>query len=191
MKILHLDSSIQGDASASRTVSAAAVERLRTTHDGAEVAYRDLAADPLPHITLPGFGTGEAAAALDAFLAADVVVIGAPMYNFGIPTQLKSWFDHILVAGRTFQYGENGAEGLAGDKKAIVALSRGGIYSEGPAAAAEHAESHLRAMFGLIGITDVAFVVTEGIAFGPDHREAALKASLERVSRIEPVALAA
>lgn len=192
MKLLHLDSSIQGDNSASRQLSAAVVRRLGDTHDGLDIDYRDLAADPLPHITLPGFASDTAAAVLDEFLAADIVVIGAPMYNFGIPTQLKAWFDHILVAGKTFRYGEGGVEGLAAGKKMIVALSRGGVYSDGsPFAASEHAEAHLRTMLGFIGVTDLLFVVVEGVAFGPDQRETALNAALAQVGRIEPVALAA
>lgn len=192
MKLLHLDSSIQGDASASRIVSAAVVRRLGEVHGALDASYRDLAADPLPHLTLPGFATERAAAVLDEFLAADVIVIGAPMYNFGVASQLKAWFDHILVAGKTFRYGEGGVEGLAGDKRVIVALSRGGIYSDGgPIAAAEHAEMHLRTMLGFIGVTDLQFVVVEGVAFGPDQREAALNAALAQAGRIEPVALAA
>ena len=191
MKLLHLDSSIQGGNSASRAVSSAVVERLRAADGTLETRYRDLAADPLPHLTLPGFATEQAAAVLDEFLAADVVVIGAPMYNFGIASQLKAWFDHILVAGKTFRYGENGVEGLVPGKKVIVALSRGGIYSEGPAAAMEHAEAHLRAIFGFIGINDVEFVVTEGVALGAEQREAALRAAFARVGELEPLALAA
>ena len=191
MKLLHLDSSIQNDASASRTVSAAVVERLRATHGSLDASYRDLAADPLPHITLPGFASPQAAAVLDAFREADVVVIGAPMYNFGMPSQLKAWFDHIMVAGKTFQYGEKGVEGLAGGKKVIIALSRGGIYSAGAAAGMEHAETHLRALLNFIGITDIEFVVTEGVALGVEQREAALQAAFAQVGRIEPGALAA
>ena len=191
MKLLHLDSSIQGGNSASRAVSSAVAERLRAADGALETRYRDLAADPLPHLTLPGFATEQAAAVLEEFLAADVVVIGAPMYNFGIASQLKAWFDHILVAGKTFRYGENGVEGLVPGKKVIVALSRGGIYSEGPAAAMEHAEAHLRAIFGFIGINDVEFVVTEGVALGAEQREAALRAAFAQVGELEPLALAA
>jgi FMN-dependent NADH-azoreductase len=191
MKLLHLDSSIQGEASASRAVSAAVVERLRDIHRPLDIRYRDLAADPLPHITLPGFASAAAAAVLDEFLSADVVVIGVPMYNFGIPTQLKAWFDHILIAGKTFRYVEGGAEGLSGGKRVIIALSRGGIYSDGPTAAMEHAETHLRAMLSFIGITNVEFVVTEGVAIGPEQREAALHSALAQVGRIEALALAA
>jgi FMN-dependent NADH-azoreductase len=191
MKLLHLDSSIQGENSASRAVSSAVVERLRAANGTFETRYRDLAADPLPHLTLPGFATEQAAAVLNEFLAADVVVIGAPMYNFGIASQLKAWFDHILVAGKTFRYGLNGVEGLVPGKKVIVALSRGGIYSEGPAAAMEHAEAHLRAILSFIGIDDVEFVVTEGVALGAEQREAALRAAFARVGELEPLALAA
>lgn len=185
MHLLHLDSSIQGDTSVSRTMSAAIVEALRWTSGGLELSYRDLGAQPLPHLTLPGFATTEAAATLDAFLAADVVVIGAAMYNFGIPTQLKGWFDHILVSGKTFRYAEGGVEGLAGGKRVFVALARGGQYSDGPAAAMEHAETHLRAMLGFIGITQPEFVIAEGVAFGPDQREAAIASALSRIAALQ------
>ena len=191
MKLLHLDSSIQGEASASRTVSAAVVERLQAAQNSLDIRYRDLAAEPLPHITLAGFASEQAAAVLDEFLEADTVVIGAPMYNFGMASQLKAWFDHILVAGKTFRHSETGPEGLATGKKVIIALSRGGYYSEGPAAAMEHAETHLRALLGFIGITDVEFVVTEGVALGAEARETALRAAFAQVGRIEPGAIAA
>lgn len=192
MKLLHLDSSIQADASASRTLSAAIVDRLKTLAPGIEVARRDLAVDPLPHLTLDRFASEEGQAVLDQFLAADVIVIGAPMYNFGVPTQLKGWFDHILVAGKTFRYTAEGPEGLARGKQVIVATSRGGLYgSESPAASAEHAESHLRAMLGVIGITDPQFVVVEGVAFGPEQREAAMAAALTAIEALDPPLAAA
>ncbi|WP_448662532.1 FMN-dependent NADH-azoreductase [Sphingomonas sp. CJ20] len=185
MHLLHLDSSIQGDASVSRTMSAAIVEQLRRSHSALALSYRDLGAEPLPHLTLPGFVTPEATATLEAFLAADIVVIGAAMYNFGIPTQLKGWFDHILVSGKTFRYGENGVEGLAGTKRVFVALARGGQYAEGPTAVMEHAETHLRAMLGFIGITQPEFVIAEGVAFGPDQREMAVASALDKVAAIQ------
>lgn len=191
MKLLHLDSSIQGENSASRIVSAAVAERLRAAHGSLDTSYRDLAAHPLPHLTLPGFATEQAAAVLEEFLAADVVVIGAPMYNFGMASQLKAWFDHILVAGRTFHYGENGVEGLVPGKKVIIALSRGGVYSQGPAAGMEHAETHLRAIFGFIGIDDVEFVITEGVALGAERRAIAIEAAIAQAGRITPATLAA
>lgn len=192
MKLLHLDSSIQADASASRTLSAAIVDRLRTLVPGIEVARRDLVADPLPHLTLDRFSSDDGQAVLDQFLAADVIVIGAPMYNFGVPTQLKGWFDHVLIAGKTFRYTAEGPDGLVGGKQVIVATSRGGLYgAESPAAPAEHAESHLRAMLAVVGITDPQFVVAEGIAFGPEQREAAMAAALSAIDAIEPPLAAA
>ncbi|MCW2386969.1 FMN-dependent NADH-azoreductase [Sphingobium sp. B11D3B] len=186
MTVLHIDSSIQGENSITRQISAAIVERLTAEQSGADVRYRDLAAQPLPHLTLPGFGTDEAAAVLAEFLAADTVVIGAPMYNFTISTQLKAWIDHIAVAGKTFRYDESGnAIGLAGDKRVIVALSRGGFYGAGtPAAAVEHAESYLRAVFGFIGIVP-EFIVAEGAAVGPEHRAAGIEAALAAVDQLE------
>ncbi|MCW2367352.1 FMN-dependent NADH-azoreductase [Sphingobium sp. B7D2B] len=186
MTVLHIDSSIQGENSITRQISAAIVERLKAEQPGADVRYRDLAAQPLPHLTLPGFGTDEAAAVLAEFLDADTVVIGAPMYNFTISTQLKAWIDHIAVAGKTFRYDETGnAIGLAGDKRVIVALSRGGFYGAGtPAAAVEHAESYLRAVFGFIGIVP-EFIVAEGAAVGPEHRAAGIEAALAAVDQLE------
>ncbi|MCW2349495.1 MULTISPECIES: FMN-dependent NADH-azoreductase [unclassified Sphingobium] len=186
MTVLHIDSSIQGENSITRQISAAIVERLKAEQPGADVRYRDLAAQPLPHLTLPGFGTDEAAAVLAEFLDADTVVIGAPMYNFTISTQLKAWIDHIAVAGKTFRYDESGnAIGLAGDKRVIVALSRGGFYGAGtPAAAVEHAASYLRAVFGFIGIAP-EFIVTEGAAVGPEHRAAGIEAALAAVDQLE------
>lgn len=192
MKLLHLDSSVQAENSASRALSAAIVDRLGALDPALEVAYRDLAADPLPHLTLDRFASDEGQAVLEQFLGADIVVIGAPMYNFAIPTQLKAWFDHILVAGRTFRYGAEGVEGLVGGKRAIIAASRGGLYGEGsPTAAFDHAERHVRAMLGFVGVTDLDVIVAEGIAFGPDQREAAIAAALDRIAAIEPTPLAA
>ena len=134
MTVLHLDASINGENSASRAISRSIVDRL----GNAKTVYRDLVTDPLPHLTLEEFADSTV---LDEFLDADTIVIGAPMYNFTLPTQLKAWLDRILVAGRTFRYTANGPEGLAGDKRVIVGLARGGIYDKGsPAAALEHLE---------------------------------------------------
>lgn len=184
MQLLHLDSSIQGETSVTRLLSAAVVERYRQRVGGITVDYRDLAAAPLPHITLPRFGTDAAEAVLAEFLAADVLVLGAPMYNFGIPSQLKSWFDHILVAGKTFRYGAGGVEGLAAAKQAVVVVSRGGVYAEAPAAALEHAETHLRAMLGFIGIDRPQIIVAEGVAMGEEPRRAAIDAALAAVEHV-------
>lgn len=176
MTILHVDSSILGENSVSRQLSGAIVERLRA---GDTVVYRDLAAQPLPHFTPTGDTT-----LVDEFLAADTVVIGAPMYNFSVPSQLKAWIDHILVAGKTFSYGENGVVGLAGPKRIVIAVSRGGIYSEGsPAAAAEHLETYLRTVFGFIGLAP-EFVLAEGVNLGPDARTAAIDSALGSISAL-------
>jgi FMN-dependent NADH-azoreductase len=197
MNILHLDSSILGAASVSRVLSAAAVERFRAR--GAEVAYRDLVAQPLPHLSGPylaALSSGEAGqsaalerdvalgkAVLEEFLDADVVVIGVPFYNFGIPTQLKAWMDRILVAGRTFRYTANGAEGLAGRKRLILAIARGGFYGPGTSDhASEHAESHLRTAFGLIGLKEVEVVSANGVSIGPRQREDAIRAALVQIA---------
>lgn len=178
MKLLHVDSSVLGQNSASRDLSAAIVARLRAENPGIEVAYRDLAAQSLPHFT-PVLVEGHPCIArnaeiLDEFLAADIVVIGAPMYNFTIPTQLKAWLDRILTAGKTFRYTENGPEGLAGDKRVIVASSRGGIYSEGRMQAIDFQEPYMRHVLAFIGITDPEFVRAEGLNLGAEQRETAM-----------------
>jgi FMN-dependent NADH-azoreductase len=179
--VLHIDSSITGEASVSRTISSAIVERISRENPGAVVIRRDLTDDPLPHLTLAAFAD---TSVLDEFLAADTLVIGAPMYNFTIPSQLKAWIDRILVAGKTFRYTENGPEGLAGGKRVIIALARGGIYSEGsPAAALEHVETYLRGVFNFIGI-EPEFVIAEGINLGAEHKENAIAAALGETVRL-------
>ncbi len=185
MNILHLDSSINGENSASRALSAAVVRELTAGDPAAKVTYHDLVADPLGHLTLPGFGTEESKRALSQFNAADIVVIGAPMYNFTIPTQLKAWVDRVLIAGETFRYTAAGAEGLAGDKTVIVALARGGIYGEGSAQRSiEHAERYLTDAFAFIGIDNPQFVIAEGLALGNEARAAALEAAHAAVREI-------
>ncbi|HJR11855.1 MAG TPA: NAD(P)H-dependent oxidoreductase [Rhodanobacteraceae bacterium] len=178
MKLLHIDSSVLGENSASRSLTAAIVARLRTEHPGMEVTRRDLAAQTLPHFA-PVLAEGHPCVTrnieiLDEFLAADTVVIGAPMYNFTIPSQLKAWIDRILIAGKTFRYTEHGPEGLAGGKRVIIASSRGGIYSEGPAAAVDFQETYLKHVFGFIGIHDAEFLRAEGLNLGVEQRETAI-----------------
>ena len=178
MTILKIDSSITGNASVSRQLTTATIALLRARDRAAHVVERDLVASPLSHLTLDGSGDVDV---LDEFLAADTIVIGAPMYNFTVPSQLKAWIDRILVAGKTFRYGVNGPEGLAGDKRVIVALSRGGFYEDGNAL--EHAKSYLQAAFGFIGITP-EFVTADGIAIGPEQREAGIASGLAEVERL-------
>ena len=175
MTILHIDSSISGENSASRAISANIVEQLRGTDGGAEVVARDLVSDPLPHLTLAAFADSSV---IDEFLAADTVVIGAPMYNFTLPSQLKAWLDRILVAGKTFRYTENGPEGLAGGKRVVIALARGGFYDAGsPASSLEHLETYLRGVFNFIGI-EPEFVAADGLAIGPEQRQSSIQQAL-------------
>lgn len=186
MKLLHIDSSALGDYSISRQLTANIVAELTQATPAAVVSYRDLAAQPLAHWTpaVADPGTDEATlgtALLEEFLAADVVVIGAPMYNFNISSQLKSWIDRVVVAGKTFRYGPQGAEGLATGKQVIIASSRGGQYLEGAYAAFDHQETYLRALLGFIGITNIEFVRAEGVAFSPEHKELAVKAALDSI----------
>jgi FMN-dependent NADH-azoreductase len=192
MKLLHVDASILGANSASRQLSAAAVERLRQANPGLQVTYRDLAAQPLSHLsgahvaagmgTVPEGAEDEIAASqavLEEFLAADTVVIGAPMYNFGVPSQLKAWIDRIAIKGKTFAYDANGARGLAGGKRVIIAASRGGFYGAGaPTAAFEHMESYLRSVFGFLGVTNLEIILAEGLNVGPEQREKAMTDAL-------------
>ncbi len=181
MTILHIDSSINGEASASRAISRSIVDQLKTSNWGQEVVYRDLVADPLPHLTLASFNDQEV---LDEFLAADTVVIGAPMYNFTLPSQLKAWIDRIAVAGKTFRYTADGPEGLAKGKRVIVALARGGIYSPGsPAAALEHLETYLRGLFGFIGI-EPEFVAADGLNISPEQREMSIRQAVGETVRL-------
>ena len=172
MTILKIDSSINGQNSASRALTDSIVEQLKAANWGEQVVSRDLLAEPIPHLTLDAFADSSV---LEEFLAADIVVVGAPMYNFSVPSQLKAWIDRIVIAGRTFQYGPNGPEGLAKGKRVIIALARGGIYSEGsPAAALEHLETYLRGVFNFIGI-EPEFVVAEGLNLSPEHRSTSIK----------------
>lgn len=195
MKLLHIDASILGDNSVSRQLSAAIVGRLKASTPNLQVTYRDIAAAPLLHLDGAHLAAAQGAvpesaavradiaagqAALEDFLASDIVVIGAPMYNFTLPSQLKAWIDRILVAGKTFRYSENGVEGLAKGKRVIVAISRGGLYgADTPSAAGEHLETYLRWVFGFIGVTDLEIIIAEGIQLGPEHREKSVTGALQ------------
>jgi FMN-dependent NADH-azoreductase len=179
--ILHIDASITGENSASRAISRSITDQVAGGQADARVVYRDLAADPLPHLTLDAFAD---TTILDEFLAADTIVIGAPMYNFTLPSQLKSWIDRILVAGTTFRYTEAGPEGLAGGKRVIIGLARGGRYDAGsPAAALEHLETYLRGIFNFIGV-EPEFVAADGLNFGPEQREQSLSQALGETVRL-------
>lgn len=196
--ILVLNSSVSGEASVSRLLVADAVTELTQRDPSAKVVFRDLAADPIPHL-LPTTVAGVRAAAttpaeqearalsdklIAELRAADVIVIGAPMYNFSIPTTLRAWFDHVLRAGETFRYSEAGPEGLLGGKRVIVVESRGGLYSEGPAQALDFQEPYLRQLLGFVGLTDVAFIRAEKIGYGPDAREQAVADSRAELAKL-------
>ena len=177
MTILKIDSSISGDASVSRILTRSITEQLVAANPHATVIERDLVAIPLAHLT----ERGQDAYVLEEFMGADTVVIGAPMYNFSVPSQLKAWIDRIAVAGKTFQYGPNGPEGLAGDKRVIVAVSRGGFYEAGNNF--EHVEAYLKPMLNFLGI-EPEFVRAEGVAVGPEQRDAGLAKILAEIQRL-------
>ena len=202
MSILHLDSSILGPGSVSRTISAAVVERLRASNPNSEVVYRDLAATPIPHLSGSYLAAGQnpegshdatvtadlalGQEVLEEFLKADTVVLGVAFYNFTISSQLKAWIDPVAVAGKTFRYGANGAEGLCGDKRVILAISRGGYYGPGTATESfEHAESYLKSVLAFLGVTNVEVVAAEGVALGPEQREQSLRQALENVAELQ------
>ena len=175
-RILHVDSSITGANSVSRQVTRHIVEQQLRLHPGAKVAERDLVAQPLPHLTLDQLADHSA---VEEFLAADTVVIGAPMYNFTVPSQLKAWIDRLAINGVTFRYTAEGKpEGLAGPKRVTIALSRGGVY--GPAQGNEnfeHLESYLKIIFGFIGIVP-EFVRADGINLGPEVKARSIAQAL-------------
>lgn len=204
MKLLHIDSSILATNSVSRQLTREITDHWAASHPGTEVDYLDLAVDTPSHLSMDSLGfrmppktegltelqrreNAISEALVSQFLAADVVVIGAPMYNFSISSQLKAWIDRIAQAGRTFTYTENGPKGLAGGKTVIIAVSRGGVYSTSEGGRAmEHQETYLQTMLGFFGITDVRFVRAEGMARGD-----ALKAQALAAARAEIKALAA
>ena len=181
MTILQIDSSITGANSVSRVLTKRIVDQLTSGSD-APVIRRDLVAEPLEHLTLGNFAD---TSVLNEFLAADTVVIGAPMYNFTLPSQLKAWLDRIVVNGSTFRYTAEGKpEGLAGPKRVIIALSRGGVYGpEMGNAEFEHLETYLKAIFAFIGLTP-EFVRADGINLGPDVRAKAVETALGEVERL-------
>ncbi len=184
MKILHLDTSINGANSASRRISAEVVRSLVAKAQDATTVYRDLAATPLPHLTLAEFATDASQEALAEFKTADVVVIGTGMYNFTVPTQLKAWIDRILVAGQTFHYTEAGPQGLVGGKRVIIVLARGGFYApDSPAAALEHAETYLRGVFAFIGVDHVQIINADGTAI-PTMRDASIQQAEQQAGAI-------
>lgn len=203
MKLLHIDSSPIGAGSVSRELSRQTVAAWTARH-GASVEYLDLTAHAIPHLDMgaqdgdahaPAAGqsteTRRSEALLTQFLDADVVVIGVPMINFCIPSQLKAWIDRIAQAGRTFRYTDKGAEGLVKGTTIILASTRGGVYSTGPRAAMDHQEAYLKAVFGFLGVTDVRVVRAEGLAMGPQQKAAALALGRQAIEALVADAAAA
>ncbi len=191
MKLLHIDSSILGENSVSRTLTAEIVARLTALHPDAEVVYRDLTAESALHLSSGHLAVrfGAQAEAPDLakdlekaerdiqdLIGADTIVIGAPMYNFTVPTQLKAWIDRIVVAGRTFKYSDAGTPEslLPSGKKVIIASTRGGAYQDASMAGLEHQESYLKGVLGFIGLTDVTIIRAEGLAMGDEAKDAAI-----------------
>jgi FMN-dependent NADH-azoreductase len=197
MTLLHIDSSILGDASASRKITRATVDALTAKHPGTQVTYRDLSqlTNHVTGLTLAAGGTPveqqnealKAEAALSSslineFLAAETIVIGVPMYNFSISSQLKSWIDRISVAGVTFKYTEKGPEGLAGGKKVILVSTAGGQHAGQPSGYAH--EDYVRFVLGFLGITDIKTVRAETLAYGPEAHAAAIDGALKQISQV-------
>ncbi|HEY6465521.1 MAG TPA: NAD(P)H-dependent oxidoreductase [Candidatus Acidoferrales bacterium] len=205
MKLLHIDASIRGSHSVSRTVTAAIVNKLKRANPGIEAAYRDLIATPPPHMTFATLPDdhpssvlagplspaqrairNESQKILEEFMAADIVVLGAPMYNWSLPTQLKSWLDIIIVPGRTFTYGRFGPErGLVGDKRVIVVSTRGLFYGPGARDAyAEHSETYLRAVLSFLGVNNPEFVIAEGVMAGEENKTKAISSAMSAVEQL-------
>ena len=198
--LLHINSSVRQNGSLSRQLGAEFVAKWQEANPSGTVVTRDLATSPVPHLTEQMMGAyftpaeqrnadqahtiKTSDALVDELLAADTIVIGAPMYNFSVTSGLKAWIDHVARAGRTFKYGANGPEGLVSGKKVYVFVASGGVYSEGPAAAYDHVTTYLRSVLGFLGMTDVTFIVAEGVAMGEEAVAAAIAKSRTSIAAI-------
>jgi FMN-dependent NADH-azoreductase len=186
---LFVTSSAQGDSSVSEGLVRILEDALRLRHPELNITRRDVGREPLPHLvaeTVAGIraeprSEAEKAtralsdALIDELRSAELIVITSPMYNFGMSSTLKTWFDHVLRARATFRYTEKGPEGLLRNKKAVVIETRAGLYSQGPSAASDSQEPHLRTLLAFMGIEDVEWVRVEGLAFGPEAAERAIE----------------
>lgn len=198
--LLHIDSSARYAGSLTRQLSAAYVEQWRAKNAGGKVVQRDLASHILPHITEAMIGAyftpvdqrsaeqqailAESDKLVDELIAADTLVIGVPMYNFAPPSAFKAWVDHISRVGRTFSYGANGPTGLLTGKRAIVILSSGGVYSEGPAQPLDFNGTYIRSVLGFLGITDVELIAAEGVSMGEEKARQTVSQAQEKISAI-------
>jgi FMN-dependent NADH-azoreductase len=189
MNILHIDSSILGANSLTRPLSALTVDRLVAANPGARVEHRDLGENPIPHLTGADFAArGQTVdPVIEQFKAADVIVIGSPMYNWTISSQLKAWIDHIAVAGETFAYTPQGPKGLAGGKKVIVVTGRGSSMLDARYDGFDHQEPYLRTIFRFLGIDDVTFVHAQGVALAADARPAVVAKAEAEIARLFPL----
>ncbi|MFH7015438.1 FMN-dependent NADH-azoreductase [Flavobacterium sp. FlaQc-47] len=195
-KILNIATSIKGDASFSNKLSNAILEKLKTEYNEIEVKTLDLSKTPLPYLSeldISAFYTPEenrteahketlrqSDLATTELLEADIIVIGVPLYNFGIPAVLKGWIDQVARAGKTFSYDENGPKGLLTDKKVFLSIASGAIFSDGPYKSYDFSEPYLRTVLGFLGITDITTFRVEGTAI-PDFAENALPKALNAV----------
>ena len=197
-KVLLIGSSALGDASVSNRISAELVAELRRLEPGLQLTTRDVGAQPLPHLAPERMGAfagnteappaAETASLSEAIIAevkdADLLIIGSPMYNFGITSTLKTWFDYLLRAGLTFRYTATGPEGLVTGKRAIVVEARGGHYTDGPAAASDHQEPHLKTLLAFMGVTDVTFLRAEKLSISPEDKAASVEAALHEARQV-------
>ncbi len=196
-KVLVVESSVRQEGSVSRQLTAEFIAQWQKAHPQDQVTVRDLARDAVPHLDADLLGgwmkpaaeqsAAEQAALVrssqltDELMAADVLVLAAPMYNFAIPSTLKSWLDHVLRAGVTFQYTAQGPQGLLQDKRAFVLTARGGVYAGGPL---DQQEPYLRQVLGFIGITDVTFIHAEGLNMGGDVAEQGLAKARRQLAAV-------
>jgi FMN-dependent NADH-azoreductase len=194
-KVLIIDSAATGDASVSRKLTTEVAERLAARDPSADIVRRDIGSSTIPHLTAVTVGAIRGVARTDAeretlalsdelvaeVQEADLIVIGAPMYNFGMASTLKTWFDHVLRAGVTFRYTEAGPEGLVKGKKAVVIETRAGFYSAGPSAGMDSQEPHIRTLLGFMGVEDVTFIRAEKLAFGPEAASAAIAEAIAKI----------
>lgn len=202
MQLLHIDSSILAGHSVSRPLSAAVVAQMKANVPNINVTYRDLAADPIPHLSGAYLAAAQVGAdkqnealqkdlalgiqVLEEFLAADIVVIGVAQYNFSVSSQLKAWIDRVAVAGKTFRYTDKGSEGLVGNKRVILAAARGGFYGKGtPTESFEHTLTYLKSVLTFFGVTDPEIITADGVAVSTEQREASISAALEKIANLQ------
>ena len=203
MKVLYLDSGILGERSVSRIMTERAIARIKAEYPDADVTYRDFATDPVPHLAAETAGEWQALMVpddpasppeqtlsrilLDEFLAADIVLIGASLYNLTVPSTIKAWLDRIVIVGKTFSYTPEGQlMGLMGHKRAIVCISRGGFYAEGhPSHEIEHCEKYMRSILGFMGIEKIDMITADGTSVSPETREQALASVDEQIAALK------